>query len=180
MYQLTQESELTRVYTSQITGTEVETYVLQTTPETGEKWWTFRDLISIPFIRKKAAEQVTSLYGAGITKADLDSLIASMKDLLRANDPEKYEKIYSEILQLEKLSNQTADPVKQSLSLCTVYIMADKERIDNFSMKDAANKMEQWSLQPDLQAFFLSFLTDHMNNYAKSYTELSAIASALK
>lgn len=180
MYKLIKEVDNNRTYRSEITGTEIEMFVLKTTPETGEKWWAFRDLLSMPFIRKKASEKLTDLYGASITKDDIDRFVSSMKELLKSTNPEKYERAYSEILQLESLAARTADPIKQSLSLCAVYILSDIERPDTFSNKETIEKMEHWALQPELQAFFLIWLSDGMNDFTKHYSNIMAIASTLQ
>jgi hypothetical protein len=179
MYKLETETAEKRTYRSTITGTEIGTHLLHN-GEDGAKWWAFDDLLQIPFIRKKAGEKVTQLYGVGLTKEDLAVFINKTKAVLKGNDAEKYEKAYSELLQLEAVVNETADPVKQSLSLCAVYILADTERVDTFSFTDAIEKMNLWALQPDLQAFFLNWLTDGMNDFTKHYSSITQIASTLQ
>lgn len=179
MYQLQQQTDTKRTYRSSITGTEVSTYLLHTGQD-GANWWAFEDLLNIPFIRKKAAEKLTQLYGAGITKEDLTKIVSTLKTLLRSQDPEKYERAYSEVLQLEEITEQTADPVKQSLSLCAVYILSDDEQVDTFSSTLTRDKMEKWALQTDLQAFFLNFLTSGMNAYTTLYDSISQTALSLE
>ena len=164
MYKLQSGTDNKRIYRSSITGTEVSTSVIFTSQD-GTKWWAFDDLLNIPFIRKKAAESLTRLYGAGIAKDDLLQVVTRLKELLKGNDPEQYEKSYAEVLQLEQLANQVADPIKQSLSLCPIYILSDDERIDTFSNSEAVAKMQRWAIEPDAQAFFLSWLNDGMNAY---------------
>ncbi|MEJ7610660.1 MAG: hypothetical protein WKF88_05710 [Ferruginibacter sp.] len=176
MYQLTKEEEKRRVYRSEVTGTEIITTLIHSDPD-GKRYWAFEDLLNIPFIRKKAAEKVTNLYEAGVTLNDLTTFINTMKDLVRSNDSEKYEKSYSEVLQFEALMKETVDPVRQCLSLCTVYVLDDDEPIDIYSSAKAFHKMENWSLQPEIQAFFLQWFTDGMNAYTKVYGELTQIAS---
>lgn len=174
MYDLINASDNKRIYKSSITGTEVSTKLIHT-DEGGGKWWAFEDLLNMPFIRKKAAESVTQLYGAGVTKDDLTSFVNKTKEILKSTDADKYEKAYSEVLQLEAITNQIADPVRQSLSLCTVYILADDEQIDTFTTAKAGEKMSAWTLQPELQAFFLNWLTDGMNAYTTLYGNITQI-----
>jgi hypothetical protein len=178
MYQLTEQTDKTRTYRSTITGTEVSTHLLYTDGD-GKPWWAFDDLLNIPFIRKKASEQVTRLYGAGLAIEDLRTFFANHKTTLKSSDPEKYEKAYAEVLELERLTEQIADPVKQSLGLCTVYILHDDEKIDTWNPKNAVEKINTWAVDQDAQSFFLNWLTAGMNDYSKSYKELSEIASAL-
>lgn len=174
MYTLTNDQPTKRTYTSSITGTEINT-VLIYTDEDGANWWAFEDLLNIPFIRKKAAEKFTNLYGVGITKEDLEGFVQRLKTLLKSSDTEKYEKAYSEVLQLESIAANTADPVKQSLGLCAVYIMGNDERVDTFSFDIAAEKMKRWALDMGAQAFFLNWLTDGMNAYTTLYNQVSQI-----
>lgn len=168
-----------RTYTSSITGTEISTKLIYT-DGSGNNWWAFEDLLQMPFIRKKAAEKVSQLYGVGITKEDLSNFVTKMKNTLRGADAERYEKAYSEVLNLESIIESTADPVKESLSLCTVYIMQDDERVDNFSYQQAARKVELWTLDTDAQAFFLTWLAAGINDYTQHYKSIMQIASTLQ
>jgi hypothetical protein len=179
MYKLETETAEKRTYRSTITDTVIGTHLLHT-GEDGKQWWAFDDLLQIPFIRKKAGEKVTQLYGTGLTKEDLNNFVAKTKAVLKSDDAERYEKAYSELLQLEAIVNETADPVKQSLSLCAVYILADDEQVDAFSFAAAIEKMNIWALQPDLQAFFLNWLTDGMDNFTAHYSSIMQIASTLQ
>ena len=176
MYEIISKTENKRVYKSSITGTEVTTICIYTN-EAGEKWWAFEDLLNIPLIRKKAAEKLTNLYGAGITKDDLEAIVQRLKEILKGSDKEKYERAYSEVLQIETMMASVADPVKQSLSLCSVYILSDAEQIDVFSFNTAKEKMDNWALDLKAQSFFLQWLTDGMSAYTKLYEQVSEIVS---
>lgn len=176
MYELQNSTATKRTYRSSITGTEVTTSLIHTS-QSGDKWWAFDDLLNIPFIRKKTAENLTRLYGAGIVKEDLLEVVKKLKDLLKSSDSEKYEKSYAEVLQLEQMADKVMDPIKQSLSLCPVYILAEDERIDTFNSAEAKTKMEKWALDPDAQAFFLNWLNDGMNAYLSLSNTISQIAS---
>lgn len=179
MYTLQSETDIRRSYRSSISDTEIFTNVIYTDGN-GSKWWAFEDLLQIPFIRKKAAEKVSQLYGVGLTKEDLTGFTARLKTLLKSDDIEKYEKAYSEVLNMEAVTEETTDPVKQSLSLCSVYILSDNERVDTFSFQDAIEKMNTWAMDMDAQAFFLNFLTSGMNDFTKHYKSIMQIASTLQ
>lgn len=178
MYDLTTQTDTRRTYRSSITGTEIFTNMIYT-DGSGDKWWAFEDLLQIPFIRKKASEKVSQLYGVGLSKEDLAKFVKSMKTILKGADPEKYERAFGELLQFESIVDETSDPIKQSLSMCSIYIMGDSERVDTFSFTDAVKKMELWALDLDAQAFFLSWLTDGMNDFTKHYSSIMQIASSL-
>ena len=100
-----------------------------------------------------------------------------MKEILKGSDKEKYERAYSEVLQIETMMASVADPVKQSLSLCSVYILSDAEQIDIFSFNTAKEKMDNWALDLKAQSFFLQWLTDGMSAYTKLYEQISEIVS---
>lgn len=179
MYQLTTSTDATRTYRSTITGTDITTSLIYT-DATGRKWWAFDDLLQIPHIRKMAANNISQLYGQGFTAEDLKSFTERMKALLRSSDGERYEKAYSEVLTLESIVQSNLDPVRQELGLCAVYILADDERVDTFSTRTALDKMEQWSLDMDAQAFFLTWLSDGMNDFRKHYNSIISTASLMK
>lgn len=174
-YNLKSETETRRVYVSSLTDTEIATKLLHV-DKSGNKWWAFEDLLQIPFIRKKAGEKVSQLYGVGLTKTDIQVFIDKIKKIAKSADLERYEKIYSELLQMEEIMAETADPVKQSLALCAVYILGDDEQVDAFSTATAVNKMAKWEFDVPAQAFFLNWLTDGMNDYTKLYNNLTQIA----
>ena len=179
MYQLQTETDTQRIYRSSITGTDISTSVIYT-DATGNKWWAFDDLLQIPHIRKMAANNISQLYGMGFTVEDLKSFTGKMKGILKSTDQERYEKAYSELLQLESLVENNIDPVKQELGLCSVYIMGDKERVDTFSSREALEKMRLWALDIEAQSFFLTWLTDGINDFRKVYNSITQIASTLQ
>jgi hypothetical protein len=179
MYTLQSTTTTTRTYRSTITGTDVTTSILYT-DASGNKWWAFDDLLQIPHIRKMAANNISQLYGQGFTSDDLKGFAARLKTLLRSTDGEKYEKAYSEVLTLESIAASNLDPVKQELGLCSVYILSDEERVDTFSTRDALTKMEQWALDLDAQAFFLTWLSAGMNDYRAHYNSIMQTASLVK
>lgn len=179
MYQLQNETENQRTYRSTITGTDVTTSLLYT-DASGNKWWAFDDLLQIPHIRKMAANNISQLYGQGFTAEDLKGFAGRVKALLRSTDPEKYEKAYSEVITLESIVENNLDPVKQELGLCSIYILADEERVDTFTSREALEKMELWSLDMDAQAFFLIWLSAGMNDYRAHYNSIMETSSQMK
>lgn len=176
MYQLQTETEKTRTYRSTVTGTEISTQVIYTDKD-GGKWWAFVDMMQIPHIRKMAANSISQLYGQGFTKEDLTEFVNRVKPLLKSSDPEKYEKMYSEILTLESITESNLDPVKQELGLCAVYILSDTERVDTFSTREALDKMALWAIDLDTQAFFLNWLSDGINDFRTTLEAVTQIAS---
>lgn len=179
MYTLSTATDTRRTYLSDITGTEISTKLLYT-DGSGNKWWSFEDLLQMPFIRKKASEKMSQLYGVGVTKEDLTGFTTRLKATLKGSETDRYERAYSDVLQLENIISETADPVKQSLSLCTVYVLHDTERVDSFSFAEATQKMALWAIDLDAQAFFLSYVTDGINDFTKLFSSITQIASTLQ
>lgn len=177
MYQLTSQTENKRIYRNAQTGTEITT-VLKHKDNSGQNWWVFENLLEIPAIRRMASQKISQLYGANVSIEDIKTFIGKLKANLKAQDSgEKYERAYADLINFENLVNQTADPVKQSLALCTVYVLTDDERIDAFSMQQAAEKMKQFDLDTDLQAFFLSWWMDGISPSMKLLGAHSQIVS---
>lgn len=176
MYQLTEEKDERRKYKSTNTGTEIFTRLIYTDTDKNN-WWAFENLMDIPFIRKQAAEKITQLYGAGMNEFDINDFISNSKALLKSNDPEKYEKLYSELLNFERLKEQTANPVKQNLGLCTVYILKNDEVPDVWNSSAAAEKMSAWAIDLKAQGFFLNWFTDGIKTFTRHLEDLSQIVS---
>lgn len=180
----TQEKELggimrmTRTYRSETSGTEISTYLLKQ-DRNGNKWWAFEDLYGVPFIRTMAANKIVKLYGNDLTLEDILAHTKEMKAFLKSNDPEKYEKTYAKILELESLSNSMADPVKQCIGLCTLYVLLNDERPDAYVQTEQSMKMSLLALDIDLQTFFLRWWTEVMQQSGKDFKALSLIASKL-
>ena len=179
MYQLQKETEKKRIYRSSVTGTDMTTTLIYTDIE-GRKWWGFEDLLQIPHIRRMAANNISQLYGVGFTQKDLSDFVSRSKNILKGNDSDKYEKAYSELLQLEAIAESNIDPVKQELGLCAVYVLGDSERVDFFSSSEASEKMELWSMDIDAQAFFLSWLSDGITGYSQVSSSIGQTVSQVK
>lgn len=181
MYELVSESEdgkFIRTYRNTSTGTLVKTYLIK--ENDGVRWFGFQDLFKIPMIRMSYARHITDLYNTGLTLKDVQAWCQQEKELLRSDDPEKYEKLYSLVLEKERLATFTADPIKQHLALCTVYILADDERIDYFDEQIAEQKLKLWQTSPELVAFFLSWHNGHIQHSLKLLEKISGIASKLE
>lgn len=181
-YDLVEETlvnnKLTRLYRNKA-GAETKTSLIYTDKD-GRKWFGFVDLFRIPVIRISMAQHISSLYGVGLSSKDLATWIKEEKALLKSNDPEKYEKLYAMILEKERIINYTADPVKQHLALCTVYVIAEDERIDYFDESIADEKLKLWLGMPEGVGFFLSWHNEHIQNYMKDLNEISKTVSKLE
>lgn len=167
-----------RVYKNQHTGTELCTYHLYT-DRARQRWWTFEDLFGLPILRQMAAKKVVELYGHDLSLQDILAHTAELKAHLRSADPEKYEKAYAKVLELETLSNTMADPVKQCIGLSTVYLLLDDEAPELYSQHVQNRKLATLALDTDAQAFFLSWWTDHMRHSGQLLKGLSRIASSM-
>lgn len=167
----------TRVYENDKNSATIQTTLIYT-DKMGNDWWAFYDLFNIPYLRIAYSKTISDLFRVGISAEDLKTWIAKEKELLRAakTDPEQYEKLYALILEKEVLINSTVDPLQQHLALCTIYVLGDNEVIDQYSQRDAAEKMKLWQLDVEAESFFLTWHIDRMASYTKVLNELSQIA----
>lgn len=181
-YEMTQSRDVRgkeeRTYKNQ-QGTEVKLNEIYK-DKSGTKWFGFADLYNIPVIRTVMARHLTDLYGIGLSLKDILSWCAEEKKLIKSADPEKYEKLYSLVLEKEKLAAFTADPIKQNLALCTVYIVRDGERIDYFDESLAEEKLKEWKAFPEMVGFFLNWHTKRIQDYIKNLSKISATVSKLQ
>jgi hypothetical protein len=167
-----------RIYRNTMTESEVTTYLLYTDKQKNS-WWTFEDLFALPFIRQLAAKKVLDLYGHGLALEDVKTITSQMKSLLKSDSPERYEKTYAKVLELENLTETMADPVKQCIGLCTVYLLLNDEQPDVWTNHWSAQKMTLLSLDIASQAFFLSWWTGIMRLSGSVLKGLSQIASTV-
>jgi len=179
IYELISDKENKRIFRNKETGTEVKLSKIHTDKE-GCHWWGFDDFYKVPIMRMAMAKNITDMYSVGLTLNDIKTWCSEQKTLLKSSDPEKYEKLYAKVLEIERTATFTADPLKQQLALCTVYIIADTERIDYFDEQQAESKLKLWKGSPDMVAFFLTWHTGRIQRYIKDLQGISEIASKLE
>jgi hypothetical protein len=167
-----------RIYRNTMTESEVTTYLLYTDKQKNA-WWTFEDLFALPFIRQLAAKKVLDLYGHGLGLEDVKSITGQLKTILKSDSPERYEKTYAKVLELENLTETMADPVKQCIGLCTVYLLLNEEQPDVWTNHWSAQKMTLLSLDIASQSFFLNWWTGIMRRSGSLLKGLSLIASTV-
>lgn len=176
MWTLSKETPNVRTYRNSVTNTDCTTEVIYT-DKFGIKWWSFSDLFQLPVLREVAARKVTDLYTASITKADIDEYLNGQKTLLKSSDPEKYEKMFMALTNFENAVSTVADPVKNLLALCTVYVLQDDERPDGYSLQKAMEKIDIWKEDEDATIFFLSWLTGTINSFLSASKKTSPIVT---
>lgn len=166
-----------KIYKNTLTGSEVVTYLMRT-DILKNKWYGFEDLYTIPFIRQLYAKKVIDLYGQGLALDDIKLITGQLKGILKSQDVEKYEKAYGKVLELENLSETLADPVKQCMGLCTVYLLFNDELPDGWSPTIISQKMTALAEDVDSQAFFLNWWTEVMRHSGQVLKGLFQIASS--
>lgn len=177
MWKLTKETTTSRSFHNSITGSSCTQSMVFTDKE-GNKWWSFDDLTAIPYTRSFAATKITSLYALGLSKDDLTNFISKQKTTLKANDPEKYEKAFAQILDFESKAQNATDPVKQMSSLVCVYFTMNDEPIDSFEGVLQAKKMSILEADPEAHAFFLTLQMNLTERSLASLNLISQIVSA--
>jgi hypothetical protein len=167
-----------KIYKNTITGTECTMYLLRT-DIFGNKWWSFEDLFTLPFIRQLSAKKVLDLYGHGLAMEDIKLITGQLKSVLKSNDVEKYEKAYAKVLELDNLTETLADPVRQCMGLCTVYLLFNDEFPDAWSNEIVSKKMTAMAQDIESQAFFLNWWIGVMKQSGQVLKGLSQIASTV-
>lgn len=182
MYELTSEktegSRTVRVYRSKIHGTEIRTHLL-TTDKQKNKWWTFEDLPSLPWIRNLAANKITRLFGNDLSLADIQAKMAQQRAILRSKDAEKIDKAIAHTYEIDNLATGLADPIKQAVGLGTLYLLLNDERPDVYLQSEQSVKMTILTLDPDMHAFFLSWWQGIIERYGTGLKVISPIVSAM-
>lgn len=168
-----------RIYKNSLTGNELTTYLLRT-DKGGNTWWTFEDLFALPFIRQLAAKKVLDLYGHGLALEDVKGIASQIKTILKSTSPEKYEQAFAKVIELENLSETMADPVKQCMGLCTVYLLLNDEQPDVWTNQAASVKMTLLALDVESQSFFLNWWIGTMRHSGRVLKGLSQIASTVE
>jgi len=165
-----------RIYGNDTNNTEIETVLLYT-DILGQKWYGFKDLFTIPYIRLAYSKTISDLFQVGLTNKDLTEWIQKQKDILKSNDKEKYEKLYSLVLEMEGNITTVTDPMKQHLALCTIYVLSEDEAIDIYTPAQASKKLDMWAQDMDAQAFFLNWHSEHIQRYLAGFNSISQIVS---
>jgi len=178
MWKLSKEENNKRTYSNSLTGSACSMTMVYTDKE-GNKWWSFDDLMTLPYTRNFAATKISSLYALGLSKDDLSSHINGLKTILKSNDPEKFEKAYANVLDFETKSNNATDPVKQMSSLVCVYYCINDEAIDGFDNNLQIKKMSLLEADIEMHGFFLKLQMKATENYTRHLNLLSRIASTV-
>lgn len=172
-----QSKRLVRTYRHAHLGKELTTYLLR--KDNQHSWWTFEDLYAIPFIRTMAANHIVRLYGHGLQLGDITGGTAQIREILKSADPEKLDRAIAKTYELDNLANTLADPVKQCLGLCTLYVLLDDERPDAYVQAEQSVKMTILSLDIEAQTFFLTWWTQVIERSGRVLKSISEIASRL-
>lgn len=168
-----------RLYRNSKTGTETKLQLIYTDDDKS-RWWGFVDLYKIPYARMAMVRNITDLYTIGLSLRDINTWCDELKNILKSNDGEKYEKGYAKVLEMQNIATFSADPIKQQLALCTVYILGDDERIDYFDEEQAQKKLMQWKPFSGMIAFFLTWHTDHIQRSIKRLERISTTVLSLQ
>lgn len=172
MYELiseqTENRKKVRTYINRQTSTTVKTTPIYT-DSNGVIWWGFIDLFKVPYIRQAYAKHISDTFTMGLSLKDILEWCEQEKELLKGSDPEKYEKLYSLVLQKENLARHTADPIQKHLALCTIYVLSEDEQIDHFTDEQAAQKMKLWKADIRATAFFLTWHNEATQSFMKRF-----------
>lgn len=175
MWTLQSEQNDKRVYVNSATGSRCTTSKVYTDNQ-GNNWWSFEDLMTIPYTRQFAATKISTLYALGLTKDDLTTHITGLKNILNSEDKEKYQKAYANVLEFESKTQQAIDPIKQLSSLVCVYYMLSDELIDSFDNTTQVRKLGILEADPKAHSFFLNRQMQDIETYTQHLNKISQIA----
>lgn len=142
----------------------------------GNDWYSFDDLLTLPYTRNFAATKVTSLYALGLSKDDLTSHIDGLKAILKSKDQDKYERAYANVLDFEAKAENATNSIKQMTALACVYFTINDEAIDTFDGSLQAKKLAMMEADPVMHSFFLSKQMQITEDYTKRLQLLSQTA----
>lgn len=179
MWKLSSEQDGKREYVNGTTGSKCHTSKVYSDKE-GNTWYSFADLMTLPYTRNFAATKISSLYALGLSKDDLSTHVSGLKTILKSADPDRYEKAYANVLEFETKAANATDAVKQMSSLVCVYFLLNDEGIDSFDNALQIRKMGLLEADPEMHSFFLTLQVDAMSRYTQALKALSEIALAIK
>lgn len=176
MWALTSDENGKRIYSNSTTGSKCSQTMCYTDKD-GNKWYNFDDLTSIPYTRQFAATKISSLYALGLSKDDLNGHITGLKNILKSDDKEKYEKAYALVLDFESKATNATDAIKQMSALVCVYFTLGDEPIDSFDNNLQIKKMSLLEADIDMHSFFLQRQTTATESYTRHLNLISQIVS---
>lgn len=154
MWKLKTNKNGKRLYVNDTTGSSCATTKVYTDKD-GNDWYSFDDLMKLPYVRSFAATKISGLYALGLSKDDLAAHINGLKSILRSNDQDKYEKAFANVLEFESKTANATDPIKQIVALVCVYYTLNDEPIDSFDNALQLKKMELLAADIEAHSFFL-------------------------
>jgi hypothetical protein len=176
MWKLNKDESNKRTYVNSATGSQCIQSMVYVDKE-GNNWYSFDDLLSIPYTRQFAATKISSLYSLGLSKEDLTGFIGTMKAVLKSGDPEKYEKAFASLLDFENKANNATDAIKQLSSLTCVYFTVNDEPIDSFDNNLQIKKMGILEADIEAHSFFLNIQIQATEDYTRRLSLISQIVS---
>jgi hypothetical protein len=168
----------TKEFRNQDTGGEL-TLKKVYTDTAGNIWWEITNLFLLPKIRILAAQKISQLYQVGLSVDDIENHINAMKNLLRSEDKEKYDKAMQAMLNFEDNYRNATNASRQMSSLVCIYYLLNDERIDAFDMAIQDHKINILMVDMDAQAFFLTKQIDRTETYGTALNALSKTASLI-
>ena len=143
-------------------------------------WYSFDDLLTLPYTRNFAATKVTSLFALGLNKDDLTMHIDGLKGILKSKDADKYEKAFANVLDFESKVNNATNAVKQMTALTCVYFTINDEPIDAFDGVIQSKKLAMIEADPEMHSFFLNRQMQVTEDYTQRLQLLSQTVSSLQ
>jgi hypothetical protein len=132
--------------------------------KSGEKWFTFYDPLQIPYKRAIQAEAMTRMAEFNITKERLQLFIDKFTEASAKKDWILNNHILYQ-LQVNLLENAEEQTL---MNLAACYIVGENENLNDISSQEMKIKIDLWSKDSELCAFFLQFAWMCTRQYGKN------------
>lgn len=190
MWQQISKEDKTIIYANQ-SGEICRLELLYEHKELG-KFYIFNNATTIPYQRKHVLDLIIQNETLGASHKDLDDLLGQIQQL--AKESNKSFEIYNLATVMRNRINNTWTFHHAELLLAANFIVHENENISYFDQQTAEDKINTWSKDKDMLAFFLSKLSGWIkpltNNLAsliqkateelKTTQQLPTLSDALK
>ncbi len=165
------------VFLNETTGEECVASHVYTHKDLGE-FYMFDSLLTMPFQRKYVFDLIQQNEKIGIEKPELTKYIENIKELIKNQSKGFDMEIFRIVSYVEAKLKDSWDYQKSSLMAVALTVVQDGDNINGFNQSDAEAKLNLWTQDPTMLAFFLNFLqlrlsslTNMLDTSSRTYSE---------
>lgn len=139
-------------------------------------YYVFDNPLQMPFQRKYAFELIKQHENLGLSKEEVIESFQSISDLCKTDTDSRMDVYHLAQLAMSRLKDSW-DYQKTALMTAAVMIIEDGESIDYFTQESAVAKIDKWSKDHVMLAFFLSIAQQKLNSLTTPFYQSSQNAS---